>query len=197
MPDANLIRFYKNNLKQNFNSLFTFTAVDDTVVYKYLLEIKSTATGADKINIHMLLLCCPYILPVITHIINTCLLNGVFPDSWKLSNILPIPKKKSITSLNELRPISILPILSKVIEKIMKFQLCLHINEYDVLPVRQSGFRPGHSCTTALLDVTDDLFRDIDNKKTAALILLDYSKAFDTINHEILLSILHYIGCSA
>lgn len=195
-PDNELLHFYNNNLKTNFKDLFTFTLVSDVIIYKYLLEIKSKSSGSDGINIDMLLLCCPHILPFITNIINTCILEGVFPDTWKISRVVPLPKKNDISSFGDLRPISILPVLSKLLEKIMNCQIREHINMYNILPLYQSGFRAGHSCTTALLGVMDDIITDIDSGKTTALILLDYSKAFDTISHVVLFSILHYVGFS-
>nr|CAI5828047.1 unnamed protein product [Callosobruchus analis] len=78
----------------------------------------------------------------------------------------------------------------------MNFQIREHLDEYNVLPKTQSGFRPGHSCTTALLTVTDDIIRATDSGKSSILLLLDYSKAFDTLNHDLLISILHFVGFS-
>ncbi|VEN38354.1 unnamed protein product [Callosobruchus maculatus] len=195
-PDAEKINFYNNNYCKHFEQLFSFNLVSETIIYKYLTEIKSSAMGADGINIEMLLLCCPYILPFITHIINSCLLENVFPDSWKVAKVFPLPKKNSITSMSDLRPISILPVLSKILEKIIKFQFIRHLDKYTILPPYQSGFRQGFSCTSALLDVTDDIIKEIDDGNTTALVLLDYSKAFDTINHQLMLAILKYIGCT-
>ena len=68
------------------------------------------------------------------------------------------------------------------------------LNHYSILPSRQSGFRTGYSCETALADVTKDVFRALDENKTSILVLLDFSKAFDTLNHQLLLAILRYIG---
>ncbi|CAH0555180.1 unnamed protein product [Brassicogethes aeneus] len=166
-------------------------------VNKYLLGIKSKCTGHDDLSIDMLILCCPYILPYITHIINTCFLYSTFPEAWKISRVIPLPKKDIITTYNDLRPISILPVLSKLLEKIMNSQILKHVNHYDILPPRQSGFRKGFSCATTLLDVNDDILKDLDQGKTVALVLLDYSKAFDTINHSTLLAILHFLGFSS
>uniref|UniRef100_A0A6P7HCJ9 Uncharacterized protein LOC114346988 n=1 Tax=Diabrotica virgifera virgifera TaxID=50390 RepID=A0A6P7HCJ9_DIAVI len=113
-PDQNLLLFYNNNLKTNFNELLNFITVNTNTVYKYLLEIKTKAVGVDELQIDMLLLCCPYILPFITNIVNTCIELSVFPDEWKISKVFPLPKKSNITSMSELRPISILSVLSKV-----------------------------------------------------------------------------------
>ena len=81
-------------------------------------------------------------------------------------------------------------------EKIMNFQIRNHLNNYNILPTNQSGFRSGHSCTTALLKISDDILTATDQGKTTALVLIDYSKAFDTISHELLYSVLHFIGFS-
>lgn len=194
--DQELLQYYGQNLKTDFRSLFDFTPVSEDIVFKYLLEIKSKSAGADQINIDMLIFCCPFVLPFITNIVNSCLLDNIFPDIWKVSRVIPFPKIKNANLFSDLRPINILPVLSKLIEKIMNYQIRAHITEYNILPPYQSGFRPGHSCTTALINVTDDIIREIDVGKTTALILLDYSKAFDTINHELLLSILHFVGFS-
>ncbi|VEN44264.1 unnamed protein product [Callosobruchus maculatus] len=78
----------------------------------------------------------------------------------------------------------------------MNFQIREHLDEFNVLPETQSGFRPGYSCTTALLTVTDDIITAIDRGKSSLLLLLDYSKAFDTLNHDLLISILHFVGFS-
>lgn len=192
-----LIHFYKNHRVKNFNALFEFSLVDEDIIYKYLLDIKSEAIGIDDVSIKMILLCCPYILPIITNIINSCLLSNTFPDEWKISKVLPMPKKSHPLELSDLRPISILPTLSKCLEKIMNAQIKVYLDRNVLLPKRQSGFRQGYSCTTSLLDVVDDVLRMTDIGKTTVLVLLDYTKAFDTISHKLLLAILSYTGFSA
>ena len=142
----------------------------------------------------MILLSVDRILPFITNIINSCILDKIFPDAWKIAKIFPLAKKQNVENYNDLRPISILAVLSKVMEKIMNGQIREHLNSYNILPVYQSGFRPGFSCTTALLNITDDIIEAADSGKATALVLIDYSKAFDRINHELLFAILHYIG---
>lgn len=196
VPDKDLVHYYNTNFKTDFNRLFTFETVPENVIYKYLLEIKSKATGADQINIEMLLLCCPHILPYVTDIVNFCLDKNVFPDAWKVSKVIPIPKCANPTSFNELRPISLLSVLSKITEKIMNYQIRNHLNNHNILPINQSGFRSGYSCTSALLKITDDILTATDQGKATALVLIDYSKAFDTISHKLLYSILHFIGFS-
>ena len=96
--------------------------------------------------------------------------------------------------MKDLRSISILPILSKIMEKSLDKQIRGHINAFQILPSKQSGFREGYSCATALTLVTDDILRSLDNNQILALILLDFSKAFNLLNHEILVAKLHHVG---
>ena len=194
--DKNLINFYQLNLKTNPLPQFNFSTVSENTVRDFLFKIKSNATGADQINLDMILLCADVILPFLTNLINSCILDQSFPDQWKVSRIVPLPKKKNVETLSDLRPISILPVLSKIIEKIMNDQIRAHLNKYNILPPNQSGFRPGFSCTTTLLDVTDDIIEATDGGKSTALVLIDYTKAFDTLDHELLLSVLHFVGFS-
>jgi len=161
---------------------------------KALSLISSNSVGSDCISAKMLRLCCPLLLQYFRHIFNFCITNSTFPSCWKESLLLPLPKVKNPTQLSELRPISILPVLSKMFERVLAEQLRTHINSCAILPSYQSGFRSGYSCASALLSVIDDIFKALDSGHMAALVLLDYSKAFDTINHQLLISILHYIG---
>lgn len=173
---------------------FSFRTVDQEAVLQALMDVKSDACGGDGLTSGMLRDCCPYILPHLTNIINSCILDNVFPDSWKIAEVCPIPKINNPTSYEQLRPISILPVLSKVLERILLNQLKSFIECRAVLPENQSGFRSNHSCTTTLADVTDDILRATDDNKLTVLILLDFSRAFDTVNHNILCQILRFIG---
>lgn len=195
--DPNLINFYLNNTKINPHIKFEFVAVGTDEVKSQLYSIKSFALGSDLINVEMLWLCCPRILPFLTNIINSCLLEGIFPDAWKIARVMPFPKNNNVNSFNELRPISILPCLSKILEKIMNNQIKVFLEEHSILPPNQSGFRTGYSCATTLLSLTDDIIRSSDSGKSSVLVLLDYSKAFDTIGHDLLLAILNFVGFSS
>lgn len=196
IPDNETIKFYENNLKPNVNSLLTFKLITEIDTLKIIAGIKSKATGADNINILTLHICLPFLAPYITHIINYCLQNSIFPTCWKKAQVIPVPKISNPSSFNDLRPISILPALSKVLEKAIESQVKKHLNKNNIIQPTQSGFRSGHSCTTALLKITDDVIESYDRGKLTILILLDYSKAFDTINHILLKSMLKYIGLS-
>lgn len=192
-PDESIVNKYLSQKKDGVAN-FNFQMTDDFEIAEILSEIKSKAIGYDGIGIDMLISCCPFILPVITHIVNVCIEKGAFPVIWKTSLVIPLPKVDNPKNFKHLRPISILPCLSKVIEKILEKQIRQHLQDSHILPVVQSGYRKNHSCTTALLHIVDDIVRGTDSGKLTALILLDYTKAFDRLDHKLLLTMLSYYG---
>lgn len=213
ITDPNLINnFFVNNIPQvqgnddfitekyndlkfpNFVSEFSFSPVTAETVNKLVRSLKSQAMGSDGINIKMLSLVFPQLSEYFTFIINFCLLKGVFPNAWKDAHVIPVPKNSSSLDMSNFRPISILPTFSKVLEKIVAEQLNTYFANNRLMPTNQSGFRSRHSTTTALLQVTDDLYRANDGSNNTCLILLDFSKAFDTLNHTILCKKLIYFG---
>ena len=193
-PDLNLLNHYLQNIESSLLNSFEFSFASTNLIEKLITESKSNATGDDGINSTLLKLCCPTIIPYITHIINSCLEQCVYPSAWKKAIIRPLCKVNNPSELCHLRPISILSAISKLLEKIMDKQIRQHLHNHSMLPNTQSGFRPGYSCTTALSNIIDDVLRASDRGDLTVLILLDYSKAFDTINHELLLAILKHIG---
>lgn len=189
-----LIRFYNTNVKEGVDQIFSFEMISDLDVIKIIQNLKSKAYGYDKLNITLVHLCCPFIVPYLTHIFNECISTQYFPNNCKRALVFPLPKISRPSEFSHLRSISVLPIFSKILEKILECQISRFVNQNNILPIKQSGFRPGFSCATALADLTDDIIRAADDNKISILILLDYSKAFDTINHQLLVSILHYCG---
>lgn len=187
-----LIDYYNNNSHSDAQFSFRLCSIKD--VGDIIRNFKTNACGVDGISLIMLNYCCPHIEPYITHIINCCLELGHFPDLWKEALIIPLPKSNDVNCLSDLRPISILPILSKILEKIVHKQLFEFVNENNILHENQSGFRKGHSTSTALTRVVDDIAESTDKKKVTAVVLLDFSKAFDTISHELMYAKLKYFG---
>ncbi len=127
-----------------------------------------------------------------THTINTSLLTGIFPTAFKQARVTPLLKKPTLnTSLIEnYRPVSLLPFIAKTLERVVFNQVSLFLSQNNKLDAKQSGFRSGHSTETALLSVTEALRTAKVDSKSSVLILLDLSAAFDTVNHQILLSTL-------
>lgn len=182
--DGDLYNNISSELFQsNFNNetSFDFCCVNQHDVVKSFSMVKSNAIGYDNIHPKFVKILLPFILPYITHLFNHIITTSSFPCRWKHSKIIPIPKSNS-----EYRPIAILCYLSKVFEKLLHLQMSSYITEHNLISDKQSGFRPNHSCITALTDVCENIRRDIDDGKVNILVLLDHSKAFDTVDPDIL-----------
>ena len=122
-------------------------------------------------------------------IFNRSLSKGQFPAIFKEAFITPALKKPGLDAadVSSYRPISNLSVLSKLLERLVARQLMHYLSSTNLLPSLQSGFRPGHSTETAVLRVLSDILQAVDQGDVAALILLDLSAAFDTVDHPILL----------
>ena len=119
---------------------------------------------------------------------------GIFPDELKIAKVIPLFKKDDPTLLKNYRPISLLSTIAKVMEKIIFTQLSSYFNEHKLIFDNQYGFRPKHSTEYAALELIDRIITQMDKKETPINIFLDLSKAFDTIDHTILLAKLRYYG---
>ena len=151
-------------------------------------------TGSDGIPASMLKLASSVIMKPICSIFNHSIQTSTFPTSWKHAIVHPLHKGGDPSSLSNYRPISILPACSKVLERHVKHQLYHHLSENGLIYPLQSGFRPGHSTTTSLLFCTDTWSKALDSGKFVATLFIDVSKAFDTVNHSLLLSKLTNLG---
>ncbi len=127
-----------------------------------------------------------------SHTINTSLLTGIFPTAFKQARVTPLLKKPTLNTslLENYRPVSLLPFIAKTLERVVFNQVSLFLSQNNKLDAKQSGFRSGHSTETALLLVTEALRIAKADSKSSVLILLDLCAAFDTVNHQILLSTL-------
>ena len=159
----------------------------ETVIITIKSLNNSNAYGADGIPTRFLKESLFVIAFYITFIINTSIVTGKFPSVWKHPLVNPLHKKGNTDDPNNYRPVSILPVLSKVIEKIVSRQLMDHLEKEKLLSNTQQGFRRGLSTETALLMVTDEIYKNIEERKISLLMLCDLSKAFDSVNHLILL----------
>ena len=121
-------------------------------------------------------------------------MSGTFPEFRKYTIITPIQKSKDNMELTNFRPISVLPVLSKVLERVVHDQLVSYLLNFNLLSDRQSGLHPQHCTQDVLVHVTDYWRKAIDESKFTAAAFLDVSKAFDCVNHDILLSKLACYG---
>lgn len=127
-------------------------------------------------------------------IINDSFSSGVFPNALKRSTIIPIQKKSGTILINEHRPINMLPALEKVIEKLAYNQLIQYVNKNELLADHQSGFRRMHSCETAINDVLYEWKEALERSKIVIAIFLDFQRAFETIEPQIMLRKLFHLG---
>ena len=124
-------------------------------------------------------------------------MTGIFPEALKIAKVKPLYKKGDKACLNNFRPISLLPTISKVFERVIYIQLYEYFNMNNLLSEQQYGFRSQHSTELATLKLVDQIVNDMDNTqitKSPVTVFLDLSKAFDTLNFDILLHKLNYYG---
>ena len=153
-----------------------------------------TSCGHDGIS-NKLLKCIKHELSKsLTLIINQMLTTGIFPESLKLSKITPIYKKGDRVFLENYRPISLLPTISKIFERVIHDQLYDYFNSNNLLATQQYGFRPQHSTEYAAVKLVDHTSSEMENQKIPTAVFIDLSKAFDTLSYDILLYKLKYYG---
>ena len=172
--------------------LTCFEPATSEEVRKLILTSPTRTCALDPIPTSLLKSCVDVLLTPITNIVNLSLKSGVFPDTLKLSHITPLLKKPSLSKddMTNYRPVSNLNFTSKLLEKNIAKRIRSHLESNDLLNRYQSAYRPMHSTETALLEVQNDLLRNLDDGKTTVLVLLDLSAAFDTLDHSGVISLL-------
>jgi len=186
---------FSNYLNSPNTEYFKFQLVNSESVGKVIDNLKNNASrGIDGLSNKLVKAIKPEIISCLTLIINQCFTTGIFPDKLKLAKVVPIYKKDEEYLIKNYRPISILPSLSKVIEKIMHDQVDSFFNEFNLYYNSQYGFRKFHSTEFATLEMIDRVIVQLDKNETPINIYLDLSKAFDTLDHSILIQKLHYYG---
>ena len=157
-------------------------------VMKYLnnLDIRKS-TGTDDIGPRLLRMASPIIAESLTFIFNLIIKTGSFPDKWKEAKVKLLHKGGPANDPYNFRPISILPVLSKLFEKHVHEPLMNYLEKYKLLYDTQSGFRLNHSCEIALLHMVEKWLNILDNSELVGIILVDFRKAFDLVDHSILM----------
>ena len=174
---------------------FSFNPVNEECIEKYIKNFKNKSSyGYDNISNKLIKSAGHILVKQLTVIVNQCLHTGIYPSQLKLSRVKPLFKKGNKTHFNNYRPISLLPSLSKIFEYVIFDQLLHYFIEKKLLRMEQYGFRPGHSTELAAVRLVDHLISQMDNHSIPINVYIDLSKAFDTLNHNIHLSKLHYYG---
>ena len=161
---------------------------------KILLDLKNTACGWDEMSASFLRLSSQFITKPPAFICNQSLTEGVFPEQLKLANVIPLYKADDPMLFNHYRPVSLFCILSKVFEKVMYWGLLDFLEKFKTIYSNQYGFRKGRSTHMALMILMDKITKSLENGEFVVGVFLDFSKAFDTVNHDILLQKLHHYG---
>ena len=152
------------------------------------------SAGVDEISINLIKSVIECIAVPLSDIINFSFTNGTYPDQLKIAKVCPIFKDGSKNEFSNYRPISVIPSFSKIFEKIISNRLLSYINKFDIFNPAQYGFRKNHSTYMAMLNLYDKVSEAIDNNEYTIGIFIDLSKAFDTINHDILIKKLEMYG---
>ena len=155
---------------------------------------KYKGTGPNRIPTDILKTINSIICAPLSKIYNMCIVTGKQPDRLKLAHALPIFKKGSRLLVSNYRPISLLSNLNKILEKIMHKRIYSFLEKYDLLYSLQFGFRSKHSTSHALIHMTETIRSALDSGYATCGIFVDFQKAFDTVNHDILLKKLENYG---
>ena len=175
-----------------------FTISDENILKTIRSLNPNGAHGWNDISIRMIKLCDDALLLPLKLIFQNCLSQGIFPEMWKNANVVPVHKKNHKNLKQNYRPISLLPIFGKILEKLVFDTLYRHLEVNSLLNPNQSGFRPGDSTVNQLLSIVNSIFQAFDCNPTLDVrsVYLDISKAFDRVWHEGLVYKLRRCGVS-
>jgi hypothetical protein len=181
-----LKQFCENNITSNTSLNIPLLSILDVKTLIYKLNNKKSL-DIHNLNAPILKMSMHYIAKPLTFIYNLSITHNKFPIAFKQAKVIPIPKSSDTSSLDNFRPISILSILSKPLEKHIHISLYSYIEENHLFHRYQSGFRKNHSSHTAIAHLCDSWLNSINNKNMVGAVFLDLRKAFDLVDHNILL----------
>ncbi len=180
---------------QSLPPIFEFDDVnlDDVLDAIDRLSVSKSAS-LDGITSFMLKSCKTATAPVLLYLFNLSINTRCFPDAWKLTKVRPLYKSGSANECGNFRPISIIPTIGKVLERLIHSQCTVYLESRNIISEAQSGFRSGRSTGTCLAEFLDNIYRGIDQGGSCGVLFLDLAKAFDTVSHDVLLLKLKNIG---
>uniref|UniRef100_A0A672GYN6 Reverse transcriptase domain-containing protein n=1 Tax=Salarias fasciatus TaxID=181472 RepID=A0A672GYN6_SALFA len=181
-------------IKSNPNSMF-LRAVDEVEIVNIVRNCKNkTSTDCDGVDMMVVKKVINEISKPLAHIFNLSFQTGTFPSKMKIAKVVPLYKTGNKHHFTNYRPVSVLPQFAQILEKLFNDRLDSFINKHHILSECQYGFRPQRSTSLALIDTIEEITKSLDNKKIAIGIFIDLKKAFDTLNHKILLHKLELYG---
>ena len=177
------------------NCSFSLQAVGPADVLKIIKSLKnSRSTGTDYLDTHVIKLIAQDILAPLTHIVNLSISKSKFPSLWKHAKVVPLLKKNDPLIAKNYRPVSLLPILSKVLERVIFNQLVNYLDTNCLVHPNHHGSRAGHSTATALIQMYDTWVEEVDCGNMVGVIMVDLSAAFDMVDFDLLLQKLEIFG---
>ena len=186
-PVTSLHNFQRPSVCVKFD---TFASLDDDKVIEIFNDLPNKHCELDPASCELFKQCLPELLPYVKYTINLSLRKGTFPSAYKEALLKPKLKTQSLDNdiHNNYRPLSNLSFLSKALERCVLQQLVNHLEINNLFGDFQSAYRKFHSCETAITKITNDILLSLDKKECSFLLFLDLSSAFDTVDHDILLS---------
>lgn len=176
------------------NSMF-LSEVSTEEIVRIVNNFKAkTSCGYDNINMSLVKNVIDCIATPLAYICKLSFNQGMFPDKMKIARVMPLFKAGCRQELSNYRPVSVLPQFSKILEKLFNKRLLSYMDKYNILDGNQYGFRSNHSTSLALFDMVENITESIDQGNYTAGVFIDLKKAFDTINHNILLKKLYHYG---
>ena len=173
-------------------TLGEFEPCTEDKVTKVIMSMASKSCEIDPVPTNLLKEILPQVIKSITKIINTSLELGVFACQWKVAIVKPLLKKIGLELItSNYQPVSNLSFLSKVLERCVVNQFTAYCDVNNLLPGYQSAYRGNYSCETALIKIINDCLWDMENQMVTAIVAIDLSVAFDTVDHAILLDVLN------
>ena len=190
VPNISPTKYMSNRINTNF----VIAHISNEEIIQIINSLPNKSSGPSSIPLKLLSIIPDLIIFPLAHIINLSFQTGEFPNLLKLVKVIPIHKGGSSQEVNNYRPISLLSIFDKLIEKIMHKHLYAFLESHQILYKNQFGFRKSYSTGYTLMKITESIKEAVDKQNYACGIFIDLRKAFDTVNHEILLMKLEYYG---
>ena len=189
---------HKKYLKNRVSHTMYLFSTNQKEIHNLIISLNpKKPAGCDNISPKLLIAAKSTMIPLLEYLFNLSFITKTVPDKLKIAKLIPIFKKQLDEERlipGNYRPISLLSIVNKILEKLMYARLISFINKHKLLYKYQFGFRKNHSTALALIEITDNIIKDLESGKCSAGIFIDFKKAFDTVDHNILLSKLEHYG---